>query len=246
MGDLSEKERDEIERELQWELEEVVMESRKKKLTCFQKTRNRVIKKGDTTKASIPVNSPFTLEELIHMIDFSINSKYGVDLWNLMDSVWGSMESLRQEFKQECENLSRQIRVVVQQILGEAREKQGVDSSGSSTTIIDLGAGNTQGRSASVGISRGWGAVNPNLQQLFNQAHAYEPGALQLVSDTCFPRPSVFPTAIGGAHLGMSGNVREQVTRTLREFDLEPRGQVRTYQKPYLEFFDTVPYPRGF
>jgi hypothetical protein len=89
------------------------------------------------------------------------------------------------------------------------------------------------------------GAVNPNLQQLFNQAHAYEQGALQLVSDTCFPRPSVFPTAIGGAHLGMSENVREQVTRTLREFDLEPREQVRTYQKPYMEFFDTVPYPRG-
>jgi hypothetical protein len=44
----------------------------------------------------------------------------------------------------------------------------------------------------------------------------------------------------------MTENVREQVTRTLREYGLEPRGQIRAYQKPYPEYFDTVPYPRGF
>jgi hypothetical protein len=44
----------------------------------------------------------------------------------------------------------------------------------------------------------------------------------------------------------MSDNVREQVTRTLREFRLEPKGCLRTYQKPYPEFFDNVSYPRGF
>jgi hypothetical protein len=54
-----------------------MVERRKKKLACFQKTRSRVVKKGDTTKASVPVNSLFTLEELIHMIDVSINMKYG-------------------------------------------------------------------------------------------------------------------------------------------------------------------------
>jgi hypothetical protein len=40
--------------------------------------------------------------------------------------------------------------------------------------------------------------------------------------------------------------VRDQVARTLREFGLAPKGRTRTYQKPYPEFFDNVPYPRGF
>jgi hypothetical protein len=40
--------------------------------------------------------------------------------------------------------------------------------------------------------------------------------------------------------------MRDQVSRTLREFGLEPKGKTRTYQKPYPEFFDNVPYPRGF
>jgi hypothetical protein len=66
------------------------------------------------------------------------------------------------------------------------------------------------------------------------------------VPDAYFPRPPVTPFAAGEAYPGMSENVREQVARTLREFGLEPKGWVRTYQKPYPEFFDSVPYPRGF
>jgi hypothetical protein len=107
MKDLSEKDREEIEKELQREMEEVMAERRKKKLACFQKTRNGVLKKGNTVKASAPVNSPFTLEELVHMIGISVSSKYGADLEvitrTLTDSVRGSVESLRLEFKQESE-----------------------------------------------------------------------------------------------------------------------------------------------
>jgi hypothetical protein len=44
----------------------------------------------------------------------------------------------------------------------------------------------------------------------------------------------------------MSESVRDQVARTLRESGLEPKGLAKTYQKLYPEFFDTVPYPRGF
>jgi uncharacterized protein YifE (UPF0438 family) len=54
------------------------------------------------------------------------------------------------------------------------------------------------------------------------------------------------PTVTGGVYLGMSDNMREQVTRTLREFRLEPKGHAQTYQKSYPKFFDNVPYPRGF
>jgi hypothetical protein len=165
IGDLSEKDQDEIERELKWELEEVMVERLKKKLACFQKTMSRFIKKGDTTKASVPVNSPFTLEELVHMIDVSINSKYGVDLegitCTLTDRVWGSVESLRQEFNQECENLPRQIWATVQQVQGKVREKQGVDSPGTSTAVKDIGTGNTQGGPVNMGITCG-GTVNSN------------------------------------------------------------------------------------
>jgi hypothetical protein len=41
----------------------------------------------------------------------------------VLHSVRGSVESLRPEFKQEWEKLPRQIRTMVQQVLGEYREK---------------------------------------------------------------------------------------------------------------------------
>jgi hypothetical protein len=44
----------------------------------------------------------------------------------------------------------------------------------------------------------------------------------------------------------MSDGVMEQVTRTLRELGFAPRGRAKAYKKPYPEYFDTVPYPRGF
>jgi hypothetical protein len=52
--------------------------------------------------------------------------------------------------------------------------------------------------------------------------------------------------ATGDIYLGLSENVRVQMARTLREFSLEPRGRAKTYQKPYADFFDNIPYPRGF
>jgi hypothetical protein len=109
MEDLSEKDQEEIEHELQCELEEEMAEQRRKKLACFQKTQSGVMKKGDIAKVSTPINSPFTLEEFVHMIDVSINSKYGADLegitHTLTDSLHDSVESLKLEFKQESERI---------------------------------------------------------------------------------------------------------------------------------------------
>jgi hypothetical protein len=124
MEDLFEKDRRDLELELQHKMEEVMAEWRKKKLACFQKTRQGVVKKGDIVKASVLVNSPFTLEELVHLIHVSVNNKYGTDLEGitrtLTDSVKGSVESLRLEFKQESEKkcLGR---------LGEKRHADGLD-----------------------------------------------------------------------------------------------------------------------
>jgi hypothetical protein len=44
----------------------------------------------------------------------------------------------------------------------------------------------------------------------------------------------------------MIEGVREQIARMLRELGSSPRGRGRTYQKPYPEYFDTIPYPQGF
>jgi hypothetical protein len=47
---------------------------------------------------------------------------------------------------------------------------------------------------------------------------------------------------VGG---GMTEGVQDQIARTLREFGFTPKGCARVYQKPYPEYFDMIPYPRG-
>jgi hypothetical protein len=49
-----------------------------------------------------------------------------------------------------------------------------------------------------------------------------------------------------GNYEGMNEDVREQIARTLREFSFAPKGRKRVYQKPYLDYFDNMPHPRGF
>jgi hypothetical protein len=44
----------------------------------------------------------------------------------------------------------------------------------------------------------------------------------------------------------MNEGVRDHIARTLREFGFTPKGRARSYQKPYPEYFDMIPYPRGF
>jgi hypothetical protein len=200
-------------------------------------------------KALVPVNSPFTLEELVHIIDVSVNSKYGADLEGItrtiMDSVRGPLESLRLEFKRESEGLPRQVRAVVQQVLGEAREKhdsEAVDvaaGAGVSTEMAFCSPGSTS-RPTNLG-----GTSNTNFEQPYYQVNAYEPGG-HPVTGTYGVKPTVLVTPPGGGGwipTSMSENVREQVARTLREFVLEPKGRGRTYPKLYPKFFDTVPYP---
>jgi hypothetical protein len=66
--------------------------------------------------------------------------------------------------------------------------------------------------------------------------------------DIFFPRtlaPNTPPMGNNGG-AGMTEGVREQIARILREFGFTPRGRVRVYQKPYPEYCDAVPYPRGF
>jgi hypothetical protein len=70
------------------------------------------------------------------------------------------------------------------------------------------------------------------------------------VPDMVFPRAptnAAYQLRIDRVNNGMmTEGVREQIARTLREFSFTPRGCARVYQKPYPQYFDTIPYPRGF
>jgi hypothetical protein len=98
--------------------------------------------------------------------------------------------------------------------------------------------------------------VNSNLQQPFYQIMAYGPNIPSMgsgvphrpVPDMFFPRTLALYTVgtvndVGG---GMTEGIWEQIARTLKEFGFTPRGCAKVYQKPYLKYFDTIPYPRGF
>jgi hypothetical protein len=66
------------------------------------------------------------------------------------------------------------------------------------------------------------------------------------ILDIFFPRTPAYVTP----NLRVEGEVndggRDQIARTLREFGFTPKGRARSCQKPYPEYFDTIPYPRGF
>jgi hypothetical protein len=183
-------------------------------------------------KVLVPVNSPFTLEELVHSIDVSVNSKYGADLEGItrtiMDSVRGPLESLRLEFKRESECLPRQVRAVVQQVLGEAREKhdsEAVDvaaGAGVSTEMAFCSPGSTS-RPTNLG-----GTSNTNFEQPYYQVNAYEPGG-HPVTGTYGVKPTVLVTPPGG------GGYLLACQRTLESKSQGPLGNLSWSRKGGVE-----------
>ena len=77
LEDLSEDGR----REIEWELEEERLESLQRKLAGFQKTRNGVVNKVaapvSSASPSAEVIKLISGEEIAHLIDASVASKYG-------------------------------------------------------------------------------------------------------------------------------------------------------------------------
>jgi hypothetical protein len=83
-------------------------------------------------------------------------------------------------------------------------------------------------------------AYNPNIPPTGTGVpHGPIPGIF-------FPRTPAYVTPNPRVEGEINNGVRDQITRTLREFGFTPKGRARSYQKPYLEYFDTIPYPRGF
>jgi hypothetical protein len=98
--------------------------------------------------------------------------------------------------------------------------------------------------------------TNPNLnfQQPYYQTMAYGPNIAPtgmsvphgLITDIFFPRTPAYITPNPRVEGEVNDGVRDQIARTLREFGFTPKGQARSYQKPYPEYFDMIPYPWGF
>jgi hypothetical protein len=95
---------------------------------------------------------------------------------------------------------------------------------------------------------------NPNFQQPYYQTMAYGTNIPPMgtgvphgpIPDIFFPRTPAYVTPNPRVEGEVNDGVRDQITRTLREFGFTPKGWARTYQKSYPEYFDTIPYPQGF
>jgi hypothetical protein len=96
--------------------------------------------------------------------------------------------------------------------------------------------------------------VSLNFQQPYYQTMAYGPNIPPMgtgvrhgpILDVLFPRTPAYVTPNPRVDGEMNEGVRDQIARTLREFGFMPKVRARSYQKPYLEYFDTIPYPWGF
>jgi hypothetical protein len=116
-----------------------------------------------------------------------------------------------------------------------------------------LGGASTSGNS---GFPAHTTPTNPNLnfQQPYCQTMAYGPNIPPTgtgvphgpISDIFFPRTPAYVTPNLRVEGEVNDGVRDQIARTLREFGFTPNGWARSYQKLYPEYFDTIPYPRGF
>jgi hypothetical protein len=73
----------------------------RKNLACYQKTRSSVVQKADTAKATTSKvsTSSLSLEDLVHLEDVLVVSKYGSDLAQLTRALAEDLD----------DNLPRQI-----------------------------------------------------------------------------------------------------------------------------------------
>jgi hypothetical protein len=95
---------------------------------------------------------------------------------------------------------------------------------------------------------------NPNFQQPYYQTMAYGPNIPPTgtsvppgpIPNIFFPRTPAYATPDPRVEGEVNDGFRDQIARTLREFGFTPKGRARSYQKPYPEYFDMIPYPWGF
>jgi hypothetical protein len=116
------------------------------------------------------------------------------------------------------------------------------------------GASTLSSRGIPSPVTQSTPGVSPNFQQPYYQTIAYGPNIPPMgtgvphgpIPNVLFPRTSGYITPNPRVDGEMNEGVRDQIARTLREFWFTPKGQARSYQKPYPEYFDMIPYPHGF
>jgi hypothetical protein len=68
--------------------------------------RNGVVKKADTAAmTNAKVNAQLSPENLVHMVDVSVASKYGADLTQFMRVVAEDMRNTLEAFKTDLNNI---------------------------------------------------------------------------------------------------------------------------------------------
>jgi hypothetical protein len=227
-------------------------ERRQRKPTCFQKMRNGVIKKADTAATTdAKVSAQLSPEDLVHMVDVSVASKYGVDLTQFIRVIVEDLRSMLDTFKTDLNiSLPRLVRSIVQQIGGETQGKC-VDEV--TATPSSAAASHPENASTMINFNQGGSASGLNFPRPYYQTMAYDPNMPPSgsrmphgpVPDVLFPRtlgPNATPLGQNN-HGEMTEGVRDQIALTLREFGFNPRGRARVYQKPYLNTL-TPSHPR--
>ena len=126
---------------LEQELEEERVEKLKQKLAGFQRTRNGVIQKVATPSHPAGVSKTACTEEIAHLIDASVASKYGKQMTDMARTITESVVSKIDEFKEQFNkdiqiSLPRQIRSMVLQANDERYEKQPVRPENSRFTNV--------------------------------------------------------------------------------------------------------------
>jgi hypothetical protein len=124
--DLAEADQCRIKEEMKKELEEVEEARLRGKLACYQKTQNGVVQKADTTRAlaSKVSTQPLPPEELAHLVDVSVASKYGTDLAQLTHVLAEDARFTLDSFKHDLDDkLPKQIKSVVKELVGNVQGK---------------------------------------------------------------------------------------------------------------------------
>jgi hypothetical protein len=173
-GDLAEADQRQIKEEMKKELEEVEAARLREKLACYQKTWSGVVQKADTARASASKVStqPLPPEELAHLVDVSVASKYDTDLAHLTRVLAKDVHFNLNSFKHDLDdNLPKQIKSVVKELVGNVQGKQTVDLAGASAQQASphIGAG------ATAGEHRTTQPMNPNYPQPYYQTMTYGP-----------------------------------------------------------------------
>jgi hypothetical protein len=146
------------------------------------------------TASGTKVNSSLDPEDLAHMVDVLVASKYRDNLTQLMRVMDEDLRSTFDALKLDLSSsLPRQVRAVVQQINNEA---QGKRMEGLPAILNPNPTANPSSSDTMINVNQPSGSGNPNLQQPFYHTVSYGPSIPPMgngvkhgpVPDVMFPR----------------------------------------------------------